>query len=45
MAQRIAGKLEKYVDTYNVYDYLEIEDCCNGLPLLEGHVVNPATRQ
>nr|CAB3470138.1 unnamed protein product [Digitaria exilis] len=47
MARRIGGKLENYVDRdqYNIDDYPDIVDCCNGLLLLDRHVVNPATRQ
>ncbi|CAN6317242.1 unnamed protein product [Urochloa humidicola] len=56
MAHRIAGDLEHYMvmamdraDDYPYSDHYyyhgpEITDCCNGLLLLEGHVVvNPAT--
>ncbi|RLN18104.1 hypothetical protein C2845_PM02G02470 [Panicum miliaceum] len=48
MARRIARRLENYVDTDQFcldYDSPYIVGCCNGLLLLEGHVVNPATRQ
>ncbi|CAL4935172.1 unnamed protein product [Urochloa decumbens] len=49
MAHRIAGDLEHYVvmdigyPIPGTYDEPEINDCCNGLLLLEDHVVNPAT--
>ncbi|CAN6292065.1 unnamed protein product [Urochloa humidicola] len=49
MAHRIAGDLEHYLVMdigYPIpgsYDTPYITDCCNGLILLEDHVVNPAT--
>lgn len=49
MARKIAGDLESYLDMDKDYQqrYSDawILDCCNGLILLEDHVVNPATRQ
>ncbi|TVU45667.1 hypothetical protein EJB05_05160, partial [Eragrostis curvula] len=46
MACKIAGKLERYVETEYPADFVSIKNSCNGLLLLgSGHVVNPATRQ
>ncbi|XP_066308760.1 uncharacterized protein [Miscanthus floridulus] len=51
-SRRVAGRLESFVrtDDFGAY-YIEIEDCCNGLLLLqddneqEAVVANPATRR
>ncbi|RLN42014.1 F-box protein [Panicum miliaceum] len=48
MAHRIAGDLDYYLETDPCQRYCytpDIVDCCNGLLLLEDHVINPATRQ
>ncbi|CAL4943716.1 unnamed protein product [Urochloa decumbens] len=43
MARRIAGKLDGYVEKLEAIP--QIVNCCNGLLLLGGQVVNPATRR
>ncbi|CAN6298250.1 unnamed protein product [Urochloa humidicola] len=51
MAHRIAGDLEHYLvmdigyPIPGTYSVPNITDCCNGLILLEDHVVNPATEK
>ncbi|CAL4935174.1 unnamed protein product [Urochloa decumbens] len=42
-ARRIAGKLDGYVEKLEAIP--QIVNCCNGLLLLGGQVVNPATRR
>ncbi|KAL6637611.1 hypothetical protein ACP70R_025183 [Stipagrostis hirtigluma subsp. patula] len=44
-APKIAGKLGDYVEMDSPIDIIYILQCCNGLLLLDGRVVNPATRQ
>ncbi|KAL6637612.1 hypothetical protein ACP70R_025184 [Stipagrostis hirtigluma subsp. patula] len=45
MAAKIHGRFEKYVEMESDFDTPDIVSCCNGLILLDYHVVNPATRQ
>lgn len=42
---KIAARLEDYVEMPNPLSIQSIINCCNGLLLLDGRVVNPATRQ
>nr|CAB3502076.1 unnamed protein product [Digitaria exilis] len=42
---KISARLEGYVAMPSPIDIPTILDCCNGLLLLDGRVVNPATRQ
>ncbi|XP_039780500.1 uncharacterized protein LOC120647708 [Panicum virgatum] len=47
MAHRIAGDIDYYMETDPCERYTTscVVDCCNGLLLLDDHVVNPATGQ